>query len=141
MKLFPYAALSNLDFLNEPGYIAGVTNPMFKTKAEWYDVCAEIDIGKLKVSKSGKDFYNYELEKYFNMDLDFIRPIIQRIRHNQINDDEIRKCFENFTRLTVDLAFREEVSWGEDAEHDGEKLIDVMYNRVRRFQKTNMYKV
>ena len=29
-KLHPYAALSNLDFIEEQGYIAGVTNPMFK---------------------------------------------------------------------------------------------------------------
>jgi hypothetical protein len=29
-KMFPYASLNNLDFLEEPGYIAGVTNPIFK---------------------------------------------------------------------------------------------------------------
>ena len=58
-KVHPYGALSNLDFIEEPGYIAGVTNPMFKQRANWHDVCCEIDIGKLKVSKN-KDFYNYE---------------------------------------------------------------------------------
>jgi hypothetical protein len=29
-RLYPYAALDNLVFLEEPGYVAGVTNPMFK---------------------------------------------------------------------------------------------------------------
>jgi hypothetical protein len=29
-RLYPYAALDNLGFLDEPGYVAGVTNPMFK---------------------------------------------------------------------------------------------------------------
>ena len=28
--LYPHCHLSNLDFLNTPGFIAGVTNPMFK---------------------------------------------------------------------------------------------------------------
>jgi hypothetical protein len=58
-KLHPYAALSNLDFIEEVGYIAGVTNPVFKQRTQWHDICCEIDIGKLKVSKN-KDFYNYE---------------------------------------------------------------------------------
>ena len=74
-KIHPYAALSNLDFIEETGYIAGVTNPMFKQRQNWHDICCEIDIGKLKVSKN-KDFYNYEQEKYYNLDLDFIRTLI-----------------------------------------------------------------
>lgn len=57
-KLYPYAALSNLDFLEEPGYIAGVTNPVFKSRMNWHDLCCEIDIGKLKVSRND-DFYEY----------------------------------------------------------------------------------
>lgn len=63
-KLHPYAALSNLDFIEDAGYIAGVTNPMFQQRGNWYDVCCEIDIGKIKVSRN-KDFYNYEQERYF----------------------------------------------------------------------------
>jgi hypothetical protein len=50
--MYPYAALSfNLDFIEETGYIAGVTNPIIKERMSWYDVCCEIDIGKLKLAK------------------------------------------------------------------------------------------
>jgi hypothetical protein len=58
-RLYPYAALDNLGFKDEPGFVAGVTNPMFKQKQGWHDVCCEVDLGKIKVSKN-KDFYNYE---------------------------------------------------------------------------------
>jgi hypothetical protein len=51
-RLHPYAALSNLDFLDEVGYVAGVTNPVFKQRQAWHDICAEVDLGKLKVSKN-----------------------------------------------------------------------------------------
>jgi hypothetical protein len=46
-KLYPYAALSQLDFVDENGYIAGVTNPIIKERGNWYDLCCEIDKGKL----------------------------------------------------------------------------------------------
>jgi hypothetical protein len=108
MKLYPYAALDNLDFTEEPGYIAGVTNPMFKQHQGWYDVCCEIDIGKMKCPKTSQGFYMYEEEKYADLDRDFIRPIIDRIKTNSINDEEIRKCFESYTSLILDLSLHEE---------------------------------
>jgi hypothetical protein len=102
-RLHPYAALSNLDFLDEVGYVAGVTNPVFKQRQAWHDICAEVDLGKLKVSKN-KDFYNYELEKHFPLDMDFIRSIISKLKHHNASDDELRRAFESYTMMTVDLA-------------------------------------
>jgi hypothetical protein len=104
-RLYPYAALSNLDFLEEPGFVAGVTNPVFSQRQNWHDLCAEVDLGKLKVSKN-KDFYNYEQEKYFQLDMDFIRTLITKVKHNEAgsSDEELRKAFESYTLLTLDLA-------------------------------------
>eukprot|EP01105_Mastigella_eilhardi_P014274 TRINITY_DN3257_c0_g1_i1.p1 TRINITY_DN3257_c0_g1~~TRINITY_DN3257_c0_g1_i1.p1 ORF type:complete len:506 (-),score=90.21 TRINITY_DN3257_c0_g1_i1:713-2197(-) len=34
-RAFPYTNLCFLDFLNVPGYVAGVTNPMFEEHPEW----------------------------------------------------------------------------------------------------------
>jgi len=45
-----YANLTDLGFLSTPGYIAGVTNPMFKTKKEWWDVLCDISTGEVVVS-------------------------------------------------------------------------------------------
>ncbi|CDW80407.1 UNKNOWN [Stylonychia lemnae] len=158
-KLHPYAALSNLDFLEETGYIAGVTNPMFKQRGNWHDVCCEIDIGKLKVSRT-KDFYVYEQEKYYNLDMDFIRPLIARIKSHSINDEELKRAFESYTLLMLDLAFKDDplsislsssggnnlnnnsiVNRSEELTHENEKLQDLLYQRIRRFQKTNLYKI
>lgn len=58
-RLYPYAALSNLDFLDEPGFIAGVTNPVFKQRQQWYDLCASVDIAKINITIK-KELYNYE---------------------------------------------------------------------------------
>jgi len=44
-----------------------VTNPIIKERTNWYDICCEIDKGKLLVQKS-KDYYNYESEKYYGLD-------------------------------------------------------------------------
>jgi len=89
-KLYPYAPLSLLDFMDETwtmgrqsfkmGYIAGVTNPIIKERTNWYDICCEIDKGKLL--QRGKDSLPYEQEKYYQLDMEFIRAIINKLRSN-----------------------------------------------------------
>jgi hypothetical protein len=39
-----YAHLSDLSFLEQPGYVAGVTNPMFETREEWWDLLCVLDL-------------------------------------------------------------------------------------------------
>eukprot|EP00638_Chattonella_subsalsa_P009695 CAMPEP_0117734876 /NCGR_PEP_ID=MMETSP0947-20121206/947_1 /TAXON_ID=44440 /ORGANISM="Chattonella subsalsa, Strain CCMP2191" /LENGTH=342 /DNA_ID=CAMNT_0005549763 /DNA_START=26 /DNA_END=1054 /DNA_ORIENTATION=- len=45
-RAFPYAMLSDLSFLEVPGYIAGSTNPMFAQRTEWWDLLCTIDISQ-----------------------------------------------------------------------------------------------
>lgn len=45
-----YANLNDLSFLSVPGYIAGVTNPMFKSKPEWWDVLCDITTSEVFTS-------------------------------------------------------------------------------------------
>lgn len=139
-KLYPYAALSNLDFLEEPGYIAGVTNPMFKQRSNWHDLCCEIDIGKLKVSRN-EDFYEYSEQRYYQLDMDFIRPIIQRIRSNSINDEEIKKAFESYTLFIIDQALRDNTYRTDELIHDTDKIVDLMSERIKRLKRTHLFKV
>lgn len=49
-RQFPYANLTDLDFLSTPGFIAGVTNPMFKSKREWWDVLCDVSTGEVLLS-------------------------------------------------------------------------------------------
>lgn len=81
-RVHPYAALSNLDFIEENGYIAGVTNPMFKQRQAWHDICCEIDIGKLKICRNSNDYYDYQKERYYELDQQFIKTLISRIQQN-----------------------------------------------------------
>lgn len=55
---YRYANLTDLDFLSTPGFIAGVTNPMFKSKREWWDVLCDISTGEVLLSAPAeKDEY------------------------------------------------------------------------------------
>jgi hypothetical protein len=46
-KCYPYANLTDLSFLEAPnGYVAGVTNPMFKSKETWWDLMCDMETGK-----------------------------------------------------------------------------------------------
>ena len=43
-RCFPYANLTDLSFLEVPGFVAGVTNPVFETNTEWWDLLCELHL-------------------------------------------------------------------------------------------------
>ncbi|KAK3683049.1 hypothetical protein LTR37_020613 [Vermiconidia calcicola] len=48
---FPYTDLTKIDdLLKVPGFIAGVTNPNFANKTEWWDLLCDISTGKMRIS-------------------------------------------------------------------------------------------
>ena len=48
---FPYTDLTKIDdLLRVPGFIAGVTNPAFAHKSEWWDVLCDLGTGRVKIS-------------------------------------------------------------------------------------------
>ncbi|KAJ3348789.1 hypothetical protein HDU91_006503 [Kappamyces sp. JEL0680] len=52
-RCFPYTSLANLDtLLQTPGYIAGVTNPVFEEQHNWWDVCINLSTNKMTISTS-----------------------------------------------------------------------------------------
>lgn len=42
------------------------------------------------------------------MDQEFIRAIIGRIKQNSINDEEIKRAFESYTMLMLDVALKDD---------------------------------
>lgn len=44
-----YQTISDLDWLNEKTFLAVVSNPIFMTKVEWWDVCCNIYSGNVEV--------------------------------------------------------------------------------------------
>ncbi len=50
---FPYTDLTKInDLLKVPGFIAGVTNPAFAHKPEWWDLLCDVSTGRMKISNS-----------------------------------------------------------------------------------------
>ncbi|KAK4574326.1 hypothetical protein LTR86_002088 [Recurvomyces mirabilis] len=48
---FPYTDLTKIDdLLRVPGFIAGVTNPAFAHKPEWWDLLCDLGTGRMKIS-------------------------------------------------------------------------------------------
>ncbi|WPG97917.1 protein mesa [Acrodontium crateriforme] len=48
---FPYTDLTKIDdLLQVPGFIAGVTNPAFAHKTEWWDVLCDLPTGRIRIS-------------------------------------------------------------------------------------------
>lgn len=73
LNVYSYANLTDLGFLSTPGYIAGVTNPMFKTKKEWWDVLCDISTGEIVVSSP------VEKEDFESSDRLFVQEVIDSI--------------------------------------------------------------
>lgn len=49
---FPYTDLTKIDdLLKVPGFIAGVTNPAFANKPEWWDLLCDLPSGRMTISK------------------------------------------------------------------------------------------
>ena len=70
-KIWPYASLLFYDTISkEQGYIAGVTNPMCIQNANNYDVCCQVDSGKIKLPTKAmcEEMKAYEQSSYFKLD-------------------------------------------------------------------------
>lgn len=48
---FPYTDLTKIDdLLKVPGFIAGVTNPVFNDQPQWWDVLCDLSAGRVRIS-------------------------------------------------------------------------------------------
>lgn len=52
-RCHPYANLTALAFLSCPGFVAGVTNPMFAARRDWWDLLCDIDSGAVTHAAGG----------------------------------------------------------------------------------------
>lgn len=73
---FPYTDLSKIDdLLNVPGFIAGVTNPAFALKSEWWDVLVDIGTGRIRISdtieRSNRDTEGMRYFRQLHPGIDF----------------------------------------------------------------------
>ncbi|TMW57285.1 hypothetical protein Poli38472_003210 [Pythium oligandrum] len=130
-RQFPYANLTDLSFLSTPGYIAGVTNPMFKSKRDWWDVLCDISSGEVVLSVAG------ERDEYEAADRAFVQEVLDGI-HAGYSEEWVRCQFEEYTlQNVVDIAL------GESNYMDAEMLARRTASNNRRITKwarTDNYK-
>jgi len=134
----PYVELKTEDQLDDPVYIGGVINPLFKSSKkfqEMYDVLICIDkpgdkTNNLHASHShdqpkaplsfvipnnnkekGQEYYDFKEMLYYELDCQFINSIAQRMREiGDVDDEDLAHAFQNYTQLMIDLAMISEDS-------------------------------
>jgi hypothetical protein len=101
-NVFPHVHLKEMHLLQDQPFVAGVTNPTFLLNKGLNSINCQVDQGKVTVPKQQAE---YEKEKYYQRDMEFISALIMRIQqHHTINDTDIRQAFQNYAKLMWDLA-------------------------------------
>ncbi|KAL3668450.1 hypothetical protein V7S43_006533 [Phytophthora oleae] len=130
-RQYPYANLTDLGFLSIPGFIAGVTNPMFKTKREWWDVLCDISTGEVFVSVP------VEKEDYDASDRKFVLEVLDGVAAGY-DEEWVRCMFEEYMRKNiVDIALGEANYLSPDALA---KRSAVNNKRITKWARTDSYK-
>ncbi|RMX64875.1 hypothetical protein DD238_004433 [Peronospora effusa] len=126
-----YANLTDLGFLTTPGFIAGVTNPMFKTKREWWDVLCDISTGEVFVSSP------VEKEDYDASDRTFVLEVLDGVAAG-CDEEWVRCMFEEYMlKNVVDITMGEANYLDPDALA---KRSAINIKRITKWTRTDSYK-
>jgi len=102
--VFPYTNLCYLDFLSVPGYLTGVTNPMFEEHPEWWDILCNITTGKVTVNPN---LVSDVPEKHTACDNELMAEVNYNVAAHY-GEDKVRSLFQDYTQHIIDIAFDEE---------------------------------
>eukprot|EP00601_Ochromonadales_sp_CCMP2298_P016521 CAMPEP_0173222990 /NCGR_PEP_ID=MMETSP1142-20121109/3547_1 /TAXON_ID=483371 /ORGANISM="non described non described, Strain CCMP2298" /LENGTH=432 /DNA_ID=CAMNT_0014151121 /DNA_START=52 /DNA_END=1347 /DNA_ORIENTATION=+ len=119
-RTFPYSNLSDLSFLEVPGYVAGVTNPMFQQHEKWWDLLCVLDLpngtGHITSAEERqtkrsvtpppngvKHRTTYEETMHYQADNKFVKGVISGI-NQLVGEDWVRRQFADYTSNILHLA-------------------------------------
>ena len=132
-RAYAYANLTDMSFLEVPGYISGVTNPMFQQHESWWDLLCVLDlphntgtilsaeekrhedssgrtdrssmsgINSNKQSQLNNDGSNGNEEEEGNMDEKFITGVLSGIQ-SKLGEEWVRQQFIDYTNNILYLA-------------------------------------
>ncbi|OAJ42986.1 hypothetical protein BDEG_26371 [Batrachochytrium dendrobatidis JEL423] len=109
-RSFPCVGLASVDMLLKvPGYIAGVTNPVFEEQAAWWDILCNLNTGKITISS--------------------------RLISNEVPGDTFKdRSFDATQAISEeDDTLIQEISMGLQKHIDEMHLRQLVYNFVERF--------
>ena len=108
-RLHPYKNLYDLDFLKIKNCIYGVTNPIFKTKTNGWDILCEVESGKIAIGKNYSQISSNVNKESDNM---FIKELIYKIENEHLSEFEVEKYFTFYTlhllKISKDEYFTED---------------------------------
>ena len=153
-RTYPYANITDLSFLSTDGYIAGVTNPLFQERYEWWDLLCSLDLEngsgtiytseekRLEIQNKNRSFKKEDYA-YDNNDMKFINHVSQGEKivlvctedfvgvAEYMGEDWVKYQFRNYTDSIVSQA------------HDLRNLPNSvkLSDRSRRFFEQNLERV
>eukprot|EP01083_Nonionella_stella_P169951 577311_1 len=137
-RAYPYACLTAMQFLQVSGYIAGVTNPIFEQREEWFDILCNVATGDVRLSES----YQAEVDADqigYNKVVAIDKILMHEIRNGlqlKYGEKYIRGMFQDYTDHIVKIALDLEVFENDDIKkHD----FDVNEWRIAEWEKTDSY--
>lgn len=141
---FPYTDLTKIDDLQRvPGFIAGVTNPVFESQPEWWDVLCDLPNGRMTISSKipqpdvteGIQTFKQQHAQIVNAattshssdhtgDGVFMESVLLNIK-NRLGESVIRSMWRDWIiRLTRIAATFEEIVYGASALYIGGEQAD-----------------
>lgn len=144
---FPYTDLTKIDdLLKVPGFIAGVTNPHFANKPEWWDLLCDLPTGRMTISNRieqprmtdnlsawlmSSPSHSQQNAADNTGDAAFMDSVLRNI-NNRLGESTIRAMWRGwvlkFTRMS---AVFEELVYGSSALYVGGSQVDVGAHGVR----------
>ncbi|KAF2073339.1 hypothetical protein CYY_005357 [Polysphondylium violaceum] len=131
-RCFPYTNLCYLDFLSVPGYITGVTNPMFEEHPEWWDILCNIGTGKVIINPN---LVTEVPDKFVSYDNDFMNEVNYNISLHY-GEDKIKSLFQEYTQHIVDMALDEEEFLDEQSR---QQALDINRQRIEAWTRTKTF--
>ncbi|KAJ3143847.1 hypothetical protein HK101_003012 [Irineochytrium annulatum] len=118
-RCFPYVSLASLEtLLAVPGFIAGVTNPVFEEQTAWWDVLCNINTGKIIVSSrieavdagvvsESKDYSKDKSRDWMKSgswqgDDEFVGEVVYAIQ-SHMGELYVRQKFYDYVRRFIDV--------------------------------------
>ena len=132
----PYSPLTNLNFLNKyllcrSFFLAGVSNPVFKQRENWWDVCIDWTAGRV-ISK-----HPYSQQSHYSSDLTFIRRLLHSIEANSMGEEEIRQQFYDYTQYIADLALAR--TFLQSGSRRVQKMLSDHASRIEKWEQSQVY--
>jgi len=134
-RAFPYTNIAGLDFLQVPGYIAGVSNPIFEERTEWWDVLCNVVTGRITVNPQTM-LQEKEKTPHSKADLEFF----QRVNFSVIGhygEDNVKMLFESYLQHILDIALEEEEF---ASESERKTALEANAKRIEMWKKTTSFR-